>query len=89
MLNLIKGLRDFSLNEGVNEDLIAAKKLVNDKLVEIGGEIANEKEQTEVPNKIASIRKQASLYAQMPALMNKLADSIDAKEKSGDSTNIY
>jgi hypothetical protein len=89
MRNLIKGLRDFPINEGVNEDLIAAKKLVNDKLVEIAAEIANEKKQTEIPNKIASIRKQASLYAQMPALMNKMADSIDAKEKSGDGTNIY
>lgn len=89
MNNFIKTIQNFQINEGVNEDLIAAKKLVNDKLVEIGGEIANEKAQTEIPNKIASIRKQASLYAQMPALMNKLADTTDAKEKSGDKTNIY
>jgi len=85
----IVGLKDFQINEGVNENLITAKKLVNDKLAEIAGEIANEKKQITTPNKIASMRKQATLYSQMPALINKLADAIDAKEKSGDRTNIY
>jgi len=39
--------------------------------------------------KAASIRNQARLVGQMPALLNALANAMDAKADSGDTTNIY
>jgi predicted metal-dependent hydrolase len=89
MNNLIKNLSQFSINEGVNEDLAKAKADVNAKLSEISAESALEKKATEISAKSASIKKQAALYGQLPALLNKLASAMEAKAKSGDTTNIY
>lgn len=85
----IKRLRDFSLFEGVNDDLIQAKADVNSKLAEISQEIAKQKEGETVSEKAASVKKQAALYGQMSILLNKLATSMMAKEAAGDNTNIY
>jgi len=89
MTKIILNLGDFSLNEDVNSDLVNAKKAVNDQLQAIRDEIQNEKNQTEVAQKSASLKKQATLYATLPAMLNKLATAMEAKEKSGDKTNIY
>jgi hypothetical protein len=89
MHNFIKEYRSFILNEDVNSALIDAKKKVNDQLQAIRNEIQNEKAQTETPAKIASLKKQASLYAALPAMLNALATSMENKEKSGDQTKIY
>lgn len=89
MTKIILNLADFSLNEDVNSDLVNAKKAVNDQLQAIRDEIQNEKNQTEVAQKSASLKKQATLYAALPAMLNKLATAMETKEKSGDKTNIY
>lgn len=89
MTKIILNLEDFPLNEDVNSDLVNAKKAVNDQLQAIRNEIQNEKNQTEVSQKTDSLKKQATLYAALPAMLNKLATSMEAKEKSGDKTNIY
>jgi hypothetical protein len=89
MTNFIQKYSSFKLNEDVNSELINAKKKVNDQLHLIRDEIQNEKDQTEIPAKVASMKKQASLYAALPALLNTLATSMEAKEKSGDQTKIY
>ena len=89
MTKIILNLGDFPLNEDVNSDLVNAKKAVNDQLKAIRDEIQNEKNQSEVAQKTASLKKQATLYAALPAMLNKLATSMEAKEKSGDKTNIY
>jgi hypothetical protein len=39
--------------------------------------------------KAASIRIQARLTAEMPGLLNALANAMDKKAESGDTTNIY
>lgn len=89
MHNYIKKYSNFVLNEDVNSALIDAKKKVNDQLQLIRDEMQNEKAQTETPAKVASLKKQASLYAALPALLNTLATSMENKEKSGDQTKIY
>ena len=89
MTNFIQKYSSFKLNEDVNSELINAKKKVNDQLHLIRDEIQNEKDQTEIPAKVASMKKQASLYAALPALLNTLAINMEAKEKSGDQTKIY
>ena len=89
MLNRIKKLEEFPLLEGVNEDLVKAKADVNAKQAEIAEEIAKQKETTDLKEKAASIRNQARLTGQMPALLNALANAMDAKADSGDTTNIY
>lgn len=89
MHNFIKKYNNFILNEDVNSTLIDAKKKVNDQLQLIRDEMQNEKAQTETPAKVASLKKQASLYAALPALLNSLATSMENKEKSGDQTKIY
>lgn len=89
MNNLIKTLSDFSINEGVNEDLAKAKADVNAKFAEISAESALEKKAPDVAAKSASIKKQAALYGQLPPLLNKMAAAMEAKSKSGDTTNIY
>jgi|GEM_PF-2602982 len=89
MTKILLSLNDFSLNEDVNSDLVNAKKAVNDQLQMIRDEIQNEKEQTEVSQKSASLKKQASLYSALPAMLTKLASAMEAKDKSGDKTNIY
>ena len=89
MTNHLKRLNEFRLNEDVNADLVKAKADVNAKQAEIAEEVAKQKESTELKDKAASIRKQSSLAAQMPALLNALANAIDAKAESGDTTNIY
>lgn len=88
MINNLKKYEEF-LNEDVNANLVNVKKQVNDQLQLIRDEMQNEKAQTEVPAKVASIKKQASLYAALPAFLNALATAMDAKEKSGDQTKIY
>jgi len=85
MLKHIKKLEEFPLFEGVNEDLVKAKADVNAKQAEI----AEQKETTDLKQKAASIRNQARLVGQMPALLNALANAMDAKADSGDTTNIY
>jgi len=85
MLKHIKKLEEFPLFEGVNEDLVKAKADVNAKQAEI----AKQKETTDLKQKAASIRNQARLVGQMPALLNALANAMDAKADSGDTTNIY
>jgi len=87
MLKHIKKLEEFPLFEGVNEDLVKAKADVNAKQAEIAEEIA--KQTTDLKQKAASIRNQARLVGQMPALLNALANAMDAKADSGDTTNIY
>ncbi len=89
MNKLITNLSEFSINEGVNEDLAKAKADVNLKFSEISAESAVEKKATTTSAKAASIKKQALLYGQLPALLNKLALAMEAKDKSGDKTNIY
>lgn len=89
MSNYLKRLNDFILNEDVNTDLVKAKADVNAKQAEIAEEVAKQKEVTELKEKAASLRKQAGLAAQMPALLNALANAMDAKAESGDTTNIY
>lgn len=89
MLNHLKRLSDFALNEDVNSDLVKAKADVNAKQAEIAEELAKQKEATELKDKAASIRNQARLTAQLPALLNTLASAMDAKADSGDTTNIY
>jgi len=86
---MIKKFDSFKLNEDVNKDLSTAKKLVNDQMDLIRQEISNEKSQEDPLQKIGSIKKQATLYAALPALLNKLAAAMDAKQKSGDKTNVY
>ncbi|NBV28030.1 hypothetical protein EBS02_03280 [bacterium] len=86
---MIKKFNSFRLNEDVNKDLSTAKKLVNDQMDLIRQEISNEKSQEDPVQKINSIKKQATLYAALPALLNKLASTMDAKQKSGDKTNVY
>jgi hypothetical protein len=89
MLNHLKKLNEFMLNEDVNADLVKAKADVNAKQSEIAEEVAKQKEATELKDKAASIRNQARLTSQMPALLNALANAMDAKADSGDTTNIY
>ena len=89
MHNHIKSLSDFPLFEGVNEDLVKAKADVNAKQSEIAEEIAKQKETTDLKEKAASIRNQARLTGQMPGLLNALANAMDAKADSGDTTNLY
>jgi acyl-CoA hydrolase len=89
MHNNIKKLSEFHLFEGVNEDLVKAKADVNEKQAEIAEEIAKQKEATDLVEKAASIRRQATLTGQMPALLNALANAMQAKADSGDTTNIY
>lgn len=89
MHNNIKKLSEFRLFEGVNEDLVKAKADVNEKQAEIAEEIAKQKEATDLVEKAASIRRQATLTGQMPALLNALANAMQAKADSGDTTNIY
>jgi len=85
----IKKLGEFPIFEGVNEDLVKAKADVNAKQAEIADEIAKQKETTDLKEKAASIRNQSRLVGQMPALLNALANAMDAKADSGDTTNIY
>jgi hypothetical protein len=85
----IKKLDEFPIFEGVNEDLVKAKADVNAKQAEIAEEIAKQKETTDLKEKAASIRNQSRLVGQMPALLNALANAMDAKADSGDTTNIY
>jgi hypothetical protein len=89
MHNHIKRISDFHLFEGANEDLIKAKADVNEQQSLIAEEIAKQKETTDLKEKAASIRNQARLVGQMPALLNALANAMDAKADSGDTTNIY
>jgi hypothetical protein len=89
MSNSIKNFAKFRLNEDVNANLINAKKAVNDQLQAIRNEIENEKIQKNVPERVASIKKQAALYTAFAPLLVALATAMDAKEKSGDKTNIY
>jgi hypothetical protein len=89
MHNHIKRISDFHLFEGANEDLIKAKADVNEQQSLIAEEIAKQKETTDLKGKAASIRNQARLVGQMPALLNALANAMDAKADSGDTTNIY
>jgi hypothetical protein len=89
MLNQLKDFQNFRLNEDVNANLINAKKAVNDQLQAIRNEIENEKIQKDIPTRIASIRKQAALYTALAPLLVALTAAMDAKEKSGDKTNIY
>jgi len=89
MLNQLKDFQNFRLNEDVNANLINAKKAVNDQLQSIRNEIENEKIQKDIPTRIASIRKQAALYTALAPLLVALTAAMDAKEKSGDKTNIY
>jgi hypothetical protein len=89
MLNQLKDFQNFRLNEDVNANLINAKKAVNDQLQAIRNELENEKIQKDVPTRIASIRKQAALYTALAPLLVALTAAMDAKEKSGDKTNIY
>lgn len=89
MPNFIQTYNSFRLNEDVNSDLVNIKKKLNDQLQLIRDEIQNEKKQVETPAKIASLKKQATLYAALPALLTSLATSMEAKEKSGDQTKIY
>lgn len=89
MLNLLKDFQNFRLNEDVNANLINAKKAVNDQLQAIRNEIENEKIQKDIPTRIASIKKQAALYTALAPLLVALTAAMDAKEKSGDKTNIY
>lgn len=89
MTNHLKRLNEFKLNEDVNADLVKAKADVNAKQAEIAEEVAKQKEATELKDKAASIRNQARLAAQIPALLNALANAMDAKADSGDTTNIY
>lgn len=89
MLNQLKDFQNFRLNEDVNANLINAKKAVNDQLQAIRNEIENEKIQKDIPTRIASIRKQAALYTALAPLLVALTATMDAKEKSGDKTNIY
>ena len=89
MRNHIKKLSSFPLFEGVNEDLAKAKADANAKQAEIAEEIAKQKESGDLKEKAASIRNQARLVGEMPALLNALANAMDAKANSGDTTNIY
>ena len=89
MLNQLKDFHNFKLNEDVNANLINAKKAVNDQLQAIRNEIENEKIQKDIPTRIASIKKQAALYTALAPLLVALTAAMDAKEKSGDKTNIY
>lgn len=89
MHNTIKRLGEFQLFEGVNEDLVKAKADVNEKQAEIAEEIAKQKDATDLAEKAASIRRQATLTGQIPALLNALANAMQAKADSGDTTNIY
>jgi hypothetical protein len=89
MLNQLKDFHNFRLNEDVNANLINAKKAVNDQLQAIRNEIENEKIQKDIPTRIASIKKQAALYTALAPLLVALTAAMDAKEKSGDKTNIY
>ena len=77
MHNHIKRISDFHLFEGANEDLIKAKADVNEQQSLIAEEIAKQKETTDLKEKAASIRNQARLVGQMPALLNALANAID------------
>jgi hypothetical protein len=89
---MLKNLKEFSvgvLNEDVNANLINAKKQVNDQLQAIRNEIQNERDQKDSSAKIASIKKQAALYTALGPMLIALATSMDAKEKSGDKTNVY
>jgi hypothetical protein len=89
MTNHLKRLNEFRLNEDVNADLVKAKADVNAKQAEIAEEVAKQKESTELKDKAASIRNQSKLAAQMPGLLNALANAMEAKAESGDTTNIY
>ena len=89
MHNTIKRLGEFQLFEGVSEDLVKAKADVNEKQAEIAEEIAKQKDATDLAEKAASIRRQATLTGQMPALLNALANAMQAKADSGDTTKIY
>lgn len=89
MFNHLKKLNEFQLNEDVNADLVKAKADVNAKQAEIAEEIAKQKEASELKEKAASIRNQSRLTAQLPGLLNALANAMDAKADSGDTTNIY
>lgn len=89
MFNHLKKLNEFQLNEDVNADLVKAKADVNAKQAEIAEEIAKQKEAAELKDKAASIRNQSRLTAQLPGLLNALANAMDAKADSGDTTNIY
>lgn len=89
MRNHIKRISDFPLFEGANEDLINAKAAVNEQQSLIAEEIAKQKETTDLKERAASIKKQAGLVGKMPALLIALANAMDAKANSGDTTNIY
>jgi len=89
---MLKNLKEFSagkLNEDVNANLVNAKKQVNDQLQAIRNEIQNEKAQQDSAAKINIIKKQAALYSALGPMLLTLAAAMDAKEKSGDKTNIY
>jgi hypothetical protein len=89
MLNHLKKLNEFRLNEDVNADLVKAKADVNAKQAQIAEEIAKQKDAADMKQKAASIRIQARLTAEMPGLLNALANAMDKKAESGDTTNIY
>ncbi len=89
MLKNLKGFGFDKLNEDVNANLVNAKKQVNDQLQSIRNEIQNEKAQQDSAAKITSIKKQAALYTALGPMLVTLAAAMDAKEKSGDKTNIY
>ncbi len=89
MPNYITKINEFRINEDVNADLVKAKADVNTKQAEIAEEIAKQKNLQDMKQKAASIRNQARLTSQMPALLNALANAMDAKTESGDTTNIY
>jgi|688.fasta_scaffold94636_4 hypothetical protein len=89
MLNHLKKLNEFQLNEDVNADLVKAKADVNAKQAQIAEEIAKQKDAADMKQKAVSIRNQARLTAEMPGLLNALANAMDKKAESGDTTNIY
>ncbi len=89
MLNHLKKLNEFKLNEDVNADLVKAKADVNAKQAQIAEEIAKQKDAADMKQKAVSIRNQARLTAEMPGLLNALANAMDKKAESGDTTNIY
>jgi hypothetical protein len=63
MLNHLKKLNEFQLNEDVNADLVKAKADVNAKQAQIAEEIAKQKDAADMKQKAVSIRNQARLTA--------------------------
>ena len=89
MHNKLKQWEDFHIDESVNNDVTEARAAINTKKEEISEEVRNGKDAETPADEAASLKKQASLYSQMPVLLNRFANAILSKEDAGDKTNIY